>query len=183
MAAASAVANDGGLAAQDHVQQLRRAEALGNGLQILKTFRRLDEGHIRARFDVALSALDRRLEALDGAGVRSGDDDHALAARIHSRAHLADHLVRRDELLAGEMAAAFRRVLVLDLNGACAGLLQRPHRVRNVDRIAEAGVRVDDQRQVDTPRIAMTWSATWLRSMNPRSGNPRYMFVRPAPVR
>jgi hypothetical protein len=38
---------------------------------------------------------------------------------------------------------------VLDLNGAGAGLLQDANRVGNVDGVAETGVNVDDQRQVD----------------------------------
>ena len=69
---------------------------LGNGLQILQSLRRLDEGHVGAGFDIALSALDRRLEALNRAGVRSGDDDHPLAARVDRGPHLADHLVGRN---------------------------------------------------------------------------------------
>ena len=40
-------------------------------------------------------------------------------------------------------------MLILDLNSARAGLLERPHRVRDIDRVAEAGVGVYDQRQID----------------------------------
>ena len=94
----------------------------GTAFRSSRSLWRLDEGHVRAGFDIALSALDRLIEALDRAGVRSGDDDHPLAARVDRRPHLADHLVGWNQLLAGEVAAAFRRVLVLDLDGACAGL-------------------------------------------------------------
>jgi hypothetical protein len=40
-------------------------------------------------------------------------------------------------------------LLVLDLNGAGAGLLQDADRVGDVDGVAETGVDVDDQRQLD----------------------------------
>ena len=40
-------------------------------------------------------------------------------------------------------------MLVLDLDGARAGLFERPHRVGDIDRVAEASVRVDNQRQID----------------------------------
>src|SRR5580658_490255 len=47
------------------------------------------------------------------------------------------------------MTAPFWRMLVLDLNGAGTGLLQDPNRMSDVDGVAEAGVDVDDQRQID----------------------------------
>jgi hypothetical protein len=47
------------------------------------------------------------------------------------------------------MTAPFWRMLVLDLNGAGAGLLQDANRVGDVDRVAKTRVDVDDQRQVD----------------------------------
>ena len=40
-------------------------------------------------------------------------------------------------------------MLVLDLNGAGTGLLQDPNRMRDVDSVAETGVDIDDQRQID----------------------------------
>jgi hypothetical protein len=40
-------------------------------------------------------------------------------------------------------------MLVLDLNGAGTGLLQDANRVGDVDGVAETGVDVDDQRQLD----------------------------------
>ena len=128
---------------------MRSAQTPGNGLHILQSFWRFDEGHIGAGFDIALSALDRRLETLNRAGVRSGDDDHPFAARVNRGPHLSDHLIGRNQLLAGEVAAAFRRVLVLDLNRAGANLLEDPDRVSDIDRVAEAGVGIDDQRQID----------------------------------
>ena len=47
------------------------------------------------------------------------------------------------------MPAAFGRVLILDLDGACGGLLEHPHRMGDIDRVAEAGTRIDNQRQID----------------------------------
>ena len=46
------------------------------------------------------------------------------------------------------MPAAFWAQLVLDLHGARAGALQRADRVAHVQRVAEAGVGVDHDRQL-----------------------------------
>jgi hypothetical protein len=50
--------------------------------------------------------------------------------------------------LPAEVAAALGRDLVLELDAVGARALQRAHRVPHVQRIAEAGVGIDDQRQV-----------------------------------
>jgi hypothetical protein len=93
-------------------------------------------------------ALQRGLQPVHGARVGAGDDEQVgVAARVHRRAHLAHHLARVHHGLAGEVAAALGAGLVLQLHGVGAGALQRAHGVRHVDRIAEAGVGIHDQRQ------------------------------------
>ncbi len=47
------------------------------------------------------------------------------------------------------MAAALRELLVLELHGVGAGALQHADRARDVQRIAEARVGIDDERQRD----------------------------------
>ena len=131
---------------------MRRLQATGNRFEVFEAFRSLDEGDVRARLDVAAGPLDGRLEAFDGTGIGAGDDNQILPPRVDRGPHLAHHLLQRDQLLAVEMTAPFGRVLVLDLNGAGAGLLQNANGVGDVDRVAETGVDVDDQRQIDHTR-------------------------------
>ena len=51
------------------------------------------------------------------------------------------------ELLVVEMAAFLRQQLVLDMDRAGAGFLERAHHVHDVERLAVAGVAVDQHRQ------------------------------------
>ena len=48
-----------------------------------------------------------------------------------------------------EMAAALGKVLILDLNGVGAGALEQPHRALDIERIAVAGVGIDDEMRTD----------------------------------
>jgi hypothetical protein len=74
---------------------------------------------------------------------------------------------------------------VLDLNGAGAGLLQDANRVGNVDGVAETGVNVDDQRQVDhtTDSHHMLGDLAQVHESEVWQAKPRCMLVNPAPVR
>ena len=47
------------------------------------------------------------------------------------------------------MSAALGKFLVLELNGVGAAALEHLDRVADIDRIAETGVGIDDQRQRD----------------------------------
>ena len=53
-----------------------------------------------------------------------------------------------DDRLAVEVAAALRVDLVLDVRAGEAGVLERLDRAGDVHRLAEAGVGVDDRRQL-----------------------------------
>ena len=107
------------------------------------------ECDVRARLDVATGPLDGGLEAFDGTCIGACDDNQILPPGVDRGPYLAHHLLQRDQLLAIKVTAPFGRMLVLDLNGAGAGLLQDANRVGDVDGVAKTGVDVDDQRQVD----------------------------------
>ena len=112
--------------------------------------RRLDEQHVGAGFAIERGARDGALEALDGDRVGAGDDQRvAGAARIDRRLDLADHVLRRNQRLVVEMAAALGKILVLDLDGVGAGALQQPHGALDIERIAVAGVGIDDEMRAD----------------------------------
>src|SRR5580693_9335149 len=141
--------DNGCLASEHHVDQLRRLQATGDRLEVVEAFWSLDEGDVRARFDVATGPLNGRVKAFDGTCIGTCDDNQILPARVDCCPHLAHHLLQGDQLLPVEMTAPFWRTLVLDLNGAGTGLLQDANRVGDVDRVAKTRVDVDDQRQVD----------------------------------
>ena len=136
------------LAALDHVghQRHRRAERRDDAGEIVARFRRLDEQHVGAGLAIHRGALDRAVEALDRHRVGARDDQRlARAARIDRGADLAAHLLRRDQRLAVEMAAALGEVLVLELDRGGAGALELADGAMDVQRVAVAGVGVDDQ--------------------------------------
>jgi hypothetical protein len=53
-----------------------------------------------------------------------------------------------EHVLACEVAAFLRADLVFELDRVGAGALQRAHRVAHIERIAEARIGIDDERQV-----------------------------------
>ncbi len=149
-------------------------QQLGNPADLLQAGHGFDEQDIGARLGELLSPFDRGLEALDRAGVRARDDlEIRILARVGGRADLVEHFRQWRHRLAGEVAAAFREGLVLDLDGIRAGAFQRAHGVPCIDGIAESGVDVHDEGQV-LHRLADPHraSATSRRPMMPRSGAP-----------
>src|SRR5215472_8745075 len=71
------------------------------------------------------------------------------APRIERRLDFAGHLGRGDEDLAVEVAAAFGKILVLELNRACPRAFEQAHGAADVEGIAIAGVSVNDEIGVD----------------------------------
>src|SRR3984957_16985514 len=122
---------------------------MGDSLQVFQPFWSLDECDVGARLDVAAGPLNGRLEAFDSTCIGACDDNQSLSSRVYGCPHLAHHLFQGDQLLPVEMTAPFWRMLVLDLNGAGAGLLQDANRVGDVDRVAKTRVDIDNQRQID----------------------------------
>ena len=66
--------------------------------------------------------------------------------RASTAARILPHISpRRDQRLAVEMAAALGEVLVLELDRVGAGALELAHGAHDIERIAVAGVGIDDQ--------------------------------------
>ena len=113
----------------------------------------LDEGHVRTRLDHRVGAIDRGVEAENRAGVSARDNlEILILPRINGRLHLAQHLVERNDMLAVEMAAFFRKLLILDLNPGSARALKHLHSANRVERVAKARIGVDQQRKTDHVR-------------------------------
>ena len=94
-------------------------------LQLLDRLRRLDEQRVGARLLVGEAALDRGVEAERLARVGARDDEQvALAARVRRGADLGGVLLRRDDLLALEMAALLGPDLVLEEDAGRARVLE-----------------------------------------------------------
>ena len=88
--------------------------------------------------------------AVGGAvGVRSGDDDRVLGLLcVDGRGEARLRVLTRDDLLAGDVATALRRRLVLDVDRGDAGLLVLADGAADVVNAAVAGVTVGDDREV-----------------------------------
>ena len=70
------------------------------------------------------------------------------------------------------MAAALGKVLVLELDRVGAGALELADGAHDVERIAVAGVGIDDQVRRTRSRISASVSATSVMVTRPMSGRP-----------
>jgi hypothetical protein len=139
-----------GLAGRDDVQQARPLHAARDIGDLVERPRRLDERDVGARRERAVRALDRLVEAENGARVRARDQHEVgVGAVLGGGAHLADELVGADHLLVVEVPAALREHLVLDVEGGDAGGGVLAHCAHDVELVAEAGVGVRDHRHAD----------------------------------
>ena len=106
--------------------------------------------HVDARFHELLAALDGGVLAFDARGVRARDDEEiGIAARVEHGLHFREHLLGRDDLLSGQIAAAVRKHLVADEETRDAGRLEGAHHLTHVVDTAEAGVGVHIDRDLD----------------------------------
>ena len=138
------------LAAAHDVQQARPLDALGHGLDLFHGLRRLDEGHVGTVGEGRVGALDRLVETDHGTQIGPGDDAEVLRlAGSRSGADLGDEVLAAHQLLVVEMAALLGEHLVLDMDRRDAGALELLHGAEDVQLVAEAGVAVADQRDVD----------------------------------
>src|SRR5581483_10791697 len=95
------------------------------------------------------TAADRFAQAQRLARVGARDDEKIIVfSGLHGSAQFFQLLIERDNLLALHMAAALGPVLVLEKHAGGAGPDQILYRAHDVDRIAVAGVSVDDDRRV-----------------------------------
>ncbi len=85
-----------------------------------------------------------------------------------------DRGVRIHDRLAVEVAAALGVHLVLDVQAGDAGILEGLHRARDVHRLAEARVGVDEASDRSVMRaICAPRAATSVSVVRPMSGRPR----------
>src|SRR6185312_12944355 len=110
-----------------------------------------------ALLDIGGAALHRILEAaaFGAQHVAAGADHEAridLVARRDGRLIFADRLLERDRAAAGDRAGFLRRLLVLDLQRRDAGAHDLLHGVMDIHRIAVAGVRIDEDRNIGARR-------------------------------
>lgn len=110
--------------------------------------RRLDEQEVGAGLARDLRALDRLVDAVDGERVGARHHDEVrIGARVERRAELRDPFGGRNHRLARHVAAALREHLVLEEQARDAGALVEAHGARDVGHVAEAGIRVGEDRQ------------------------------------
>ena len=86
------------------------------------------------------------------------DHEVRIAARVKGRFELANHLLGRDHSLAGHVAAALGKNLVLDEQAGDPGPLIGAHRPTNVGDVAEAGIGIGEDRHghgIDDPGIVV----------------------------
>ena len=90
--------------------------------------------HVGAGVHEQLAALDRGVEAFDAGGIgAAGDEEVGIAAGIERGLDLGQHLLDRDHLLAGQIAAAIGKHLVADEDAGDAGGLEGAHHLPHVD--------------------------------------------------
>ena len=80
------------------------------------------------------------------------DDEVRITARLLRGEDLLDHLLGRDDLLALHVAAALGPDLVLEHHAGHARVLERAHRVVDVDGVAVAGVGIGEQCEIGAAR-------------------------------
>ena len=94
---------------------------------------------------IGVGALQRSLDAEDGAGVGAGHNHEVgVHAGIHGGLDFAHHFLHGDNLAAHHVAALLGHHLILQLDDGHAGLLVLADGADDVDGVAEAGVGVGD---------------------------------------
>ena len=78
------------------------------------------------------------------------------------------HLLRRDQLLAGPMAAALRRHLILKMQPAAPGAHEIAAGAGNIECGSPAGIGIDEQRQFLAAVIRRTSSLTSFSEVIPK---------------
>ena len=130
-----------------YIYDLRNGKFTRDQRKLLGIDRRFNESRICACLDIGMRALHRRRETFHRDRIGTRDNlEVAVHARVHRGTDLLNHLVERHDILAGEVTTLLRKHLVLDLQTCRTSPLDHAHSPRNVDRIAEAGVPVDEDR-------------------------------------
>ena len=136
-------------AAQHQIDQQRSLDLAGDAFDLLDALRGLDEDHVRTGLGVSIRPLDRGVQAERSPRVGPRDDEQVVVgARVERGGQRLFELRGVDDVLVGQVPAAFREYLVLQLDCRDAGLLVEPDGAHHVHRCAVAGVGVGDQRDV-----------------------------------
>ena len=143
---------------------------------------RIDEDEVRSRFQVKVAATNSLGEAIDCQRIGTGIDYEVgveVVPRLGTRSNFANHFLRRDDLLALHVPAAFWETLIFDIHacgphsdqplgypggiddisptgigirhhGDTHGLNNVPGRVENIFHLHQANVGLAQQRACDT---------------------------------
>ena len=131
------------------IEQRRCLDRARHCEHFLHRLRGLEEDHVGSRLGVEVYAADRFFEAKAGPRVGPGDDHRVrVTARLDSRLDFAGEILGRHHALVGQVAAALRELLVLQLNRRRAAPLVQLDRPVGMGDIPEPGVGVRDQRNV-----------------------------------
>ncbi len=104
----------------------------------------LHKDRVRTRVHVELGTGDCIVHAFDGHRI-GPRDDHQVAARLDGGRDFGRHVARVNEVLAVQVSAFLGQHLILDVHGARTNLLKGAHHVHDVERLAIAGIAVDEQ--------------------------------------
>jgi hypothetical protein len=121
---------------------------------LIERIDRLGEDHVGAGLDTGDRPFNRRLQAFDRDRVGACHDDEVAAARVDRGLDAVDHFFLRHDLFAGPVAATLGCDLIFDVHRRGAGLDQRAHGARDVERAAPTGIDVDQKRQIANVRDA-----------------------------
>ena len=136
-------------AAEHQIDQQRSLDIAGDAFDLLDALRRLDEDDVRTRLGVPIRPLDRGLQSERGPRVGPRDDEQVVViASVERGGQRLFELRGVDDVLVGQVPAAFREHLVLQLDCRDTGLLVETDGAHHVHRCAVAGVGVGDQRDI-----------------------------------
>ena len=112
----------------------------------------LGEDRVRAGLDIGGRAGDGGIQAFDVFCIGARHDEKILVpTRVDRGIYFLHHRVPADQQLIVEMTAALGQYLILDMASGKTRLLQLADRACDVHRLAEAGIGVDQRRQVGDP--------------------------------
>ena len=121
--------------------------ARGERRVIVEGVQRFGEDHVGAGVNVRSRPVERRRATLARERVRARHDDEVFVApRIDSCFESIAHLFDGDGRLVRTMTAAFRLLLVFDVDCRDTGTFHFAHGARDVESAAETRVDVDEQR-------------------------------------
>ena len=114
-------------------------------------------GRALARGELAVGVIDIARQERRREGVSASDDERRHVHHVGGesrRNERANELRRRHEDFAAEVAALLlRRELILEVDCSCAGFDEALHQLEGVERAAEAGFRIGDDRGEPLRRV------------------------------